>query len=170
MSLADIIEDEVRLDNLFTNLMMIKATRLAMGDKLLYDKHAMGLNVKDLAQKSIENIPIPVERNGMEPIGNLFQIVPEKDLPPSVLGMVDRAEQRARNATSIDTMQQGVASSSVGTATEASILDKYSSISQAYEENVIGWGRFDFAWLYMVWQTYHMDNKTQKFIKVGQNR
>lgn len=63
-----------------------------------------------LTQKAIENQIVPVDRMTTEPMQNLFATVPEDQLSPDTWNMLNRANQKAREATSIDQQQQGIAS------------------------------------------------------------
>lgn len=82
--------------------------------------------------------------------------------------MLQRAEQKARENTSIDVMQQGMANRSVDTATEASLITQYSNIAQALEQEVLGYGREDLAWIFKAMVNHYYDeSKGQKVVKTG---
>ena len=80
--------------------------------------------------------------------------------------MLQRAEAKARENTSIDLMQQGMANKAVDTATEASLITQYSNIAQALEQEVLGYGREDLAWIFKAMVSHYYDEgKGKKVVK-----
>lgn len=124
----DIAEDKQKIKQLMLNLMVIRATREAMGDKMFIDHSVYQTNKTQLLKPTVGLQYIPVKSNGL-PMSNFVYPNPLTPISPDVYNLPNILEQQMQSDIGLSEQTRGIDDGTAKTATEVSTDQANQNIS-----------------------------------------
>lgn len=164
----DVMEDKQKYANIFSNLIAIKTSRMALGNDRLYDTRLIK-NRADLEKPSKWGRYIGVDPGETNmPIQNAIWEVPQDSISPEVFAMPDRMRMDAQTDVWLSDQTMWVMPDRPVTKWEAQIAQMNTNISMMLPNTVNNrWEKKFARWVYRGYMEYFPVNK-DKVIKINQ--
>lgn len=166
LNIYDILEDKQKMQQMLMNLMMIKATKEALWDKIFIDQSIYKTARNHLLKPTRGLQYIPVATNGA-PMTNFVYTNPQNPISPDVYNMNSMLPNQAMQDIGINDQTRGIDDWKPKTATEVSTEQMNQNINLLLGKKVNSRGEKQFWKLWYIFTDFYRDDTKEKYIEIN---